>query len=90
MVKDSADAPGGKEVVGGELLSTADWAPHDKVDGVHVTDAARGLSRARGPYPRPSPAAGEGGRGLRESAREARGVLVAASRWRRPCFQSKR
>ena len=33
--------PGGKEVVGGELLSTADWAPQQSVDGVHLTDAAR-------------------------------------------------
>ena len=41
MVKDSAEAPGGKEVVGGDLLSTAAWAPQDKVDGVHVTDAAK-------------------------------------------------
>ena len=41
VVKDSADAPGGKEVVGGELLSTADWAPQENVDGVHLTDAAR-------------------------------------------------
>ena len=42
VVKASADAAGGKEVVGGELLSTADWAPHDRVDGVHVTGDARG------------------------------------------------
>jgi len=41
VVKDSAEAPGGKEVVGGELLSTTDWAPHGSVDGVHLTDAAR-------------------------------------------------
>jgi eukaryotic-like serine/threonine-protein kinase len=41
MVKDSADAPGGKEVVGGEIMSTADWAPADNVDGVHVTAAAK-------------------------------------------------
>jgi serine/threonine-protein kinase len=42
VVKASADAPGGKEVVGGELLSTADWAPQDRIDGVQVTGAARG------------------------------------------------
>jgi serine/threonine-protein kinase len=42
VVKVSADAPGGKEVVGGELMSTADWTPQDRVDGVHVTPAARG------------------------------------------------
>ena len=41
LVKDSAEAPGGKEVVGGDLLSTAAWAPQAKVDGVHVTDAAK-------------------------------------------------
>jgi tRNA A-37 threonylcarbamoyl transferase component Bud32 len=42
MVKDSAEAPGGKEIVGGDILSTADWAPHENVAGVHLTDAARG------------------------------------------------
>ena len=26
-MKDSAEAPGGKEIVGGEIMSTADWAP---------------------------------------------------------------
>jgi serine/threonine-protein kinase len=41
VVKESAEAPGGKEVVGGELLSTSDWAPHQSVDGVHLTDAAK-------------------------------------------------
>jgi hypothetical protein len=40
-VKDSAEAPGGKEIVGGEIMSTADWAPHDDVQGVHLTAAAR-------------------------------------------------
>jgi serine/threonine-protein kinase len=40
VIKESADAPGGKEIVGGELLSTADWAPQESVDGVHLTDAA--------------------------------------------------
>jgi eukaryotic-like serine/threonine-protein kinase len=42
MVKDSAEAPGGKEIVGGDILSTADWAPQENVAGVHLTDAARG------------------------------------------------
>ena len=42
MVKDSADAPAGKEVVGGEIMSTADWAPAENVNGVHVTPAAKG------------------------------------------------
>jgi serine/threonine-protein kinase len=41
VVRDSAEAPGGKEIVGGELLSTADWAPQESVAGVHLTDAAR-------------------------------------------------
>jgi hypothetical protein len=41
VVKASDEAPGGKEVVGGELLSTADWAPPQPVEGVHVTAAAR-------------------------------------------------
>jgi serine/threonine-protein kinase len=41
-VKASSEAPGGKEIVGGELLSTADWAPQARVEGVHLTDAARG------------------------------------------------
>jgi eukaryotic-like serine/threonine-protein kinase len=41
QVKESTEAIGGKEVVGGELLSTSDWAPQDNVDGVHVTDAAK-------------------------------------------------
>jgi hypothetical protein len=41
VVKVSAEAAGGKEIVGGQLLATADWAPHENVDGVHVTDAAR-------------------------------------------------
>ena len=40
-IKDSAEAPGGKEIVGGEVMSTGDWAPQDNVPGVHLTDAAR-------------------------------------------------
>jgi tRNA A-37 threonylcarbamoyl transferase component Bud32 len=39
-VKDSAEAPGGKEIVGGEVLSTADWAPQENVDGIHLTPSA--------------------------------------------------
>jgi serine/threonine protein kinase len=42
LVRDSAEAPGGKEIVGGDIMSTADWAPSDNVDGVHLTDAAAG------------------------------------------------
>jgi len=38
-VKDSAEAPGGKEIVGGEIISIGKWAPRDNVDGVHVTTA---------------------------------------------------
>jgi eukaryotic-like serine/threonine-protein kinase len=41
-IKESADAPGGKEVVGGEVMSTADWAPEEDVPGVHLTPAAAG------------------------------------------------
>jgi eukaryotic-like serine/threonine-protein kinase len=41
-VKDSAEAPGGKEIVGGEVMSTADWAPSDNVAAVHLTAPARG------------------------------------------------
>jgi hypothetical protein len=41
QVKESAEAIGGREVVGGELLSTTDWAPAENADGVVVTDAAK-------------------------------------------------
>jgi serine/threonine-protein kinase len=40
VVKDSAEAPGGKEIVGGEIMSTATWAPSENVPGVHLTPAA--------------------------------------------------
>jgi serine/threonine protein kinase len=40
-VKTSSDVQGGREVVGGELLSTADWAPHENVNSVVVTAAAK-------------------------------------------------
>jgi serine/threonine-protein kinase len=40
-VKDSAEAPGGKEIIGGDLLSIADWAPQENVSGVHLTAAAK-------------------------------------------------
>jgi eukaryotic-like serine/threonine-protein kinase len=39
-VKESAEAPDGKEIVGGDILSTADWAPQENVEGVHLTAAA--------------------------------------------------
>jgi serine/threonine protein kinase len=41
VVKDSAEAAGGKEIVGGSLISIADWAPRGEVSGVYVTDAAK-------------------------------------------------
>jgi eukaryotic-like serine/threonine-protein kinase len=40
-VKDSAEAPGGKEIVGGEVISPANWAPNENVEGVFVTPAAK-------------------------------------------------
>ena len=40
-IKDSAEAPGGKDIVGGDLLSIADWAPQENVAGVHFTAAAK-------------------------------------------------
>ena len=41
LVKDSAEAPGGKEIIGGEIMSTGDWTPQENVAGVHLSDAAR-------------------------------------------------
>jgi serine/threonine protein kinase len=41
LVKDSPDAPGGREIVGGEIISASTWAPEENVTGVHVTPAAR-------------------------------------------------
>ena len=41
-IKDSAEAPGGKEIIGGDLLSIATWAPQENVSGVHFTAAAKG------------------------------------------------
>jgi serine/threonine-protein kinase len=41
LVKDSSDLPGGKEIVGGQIMATDDWAPADNVTGLHVTDAAK-------------------------------------------------
>jgi serine/threonine-protein kinase len=40
-IKDSAEAPGGKEIIGGDLLSIASWAPQENVSGVHFTAAAK-------------------------------------------------
>ncbi|HEX4405873.1 MAG TPA: serine/threonine-protein kinase, partial [Polyangia bacterium] len=40
-IKDSAEAPGGKEIIGGDLLSIATWAPQENVSGVHLTAAAK-------------------------------------------------
>ena len=39
-VKESAEAPDGKEIVGGDILSTADWAPQEDTEGVHLTASA--------------------------------------------------
>jgi hypothetical protein len=40
QVKDSAESPGGKEIVGGDIMSTGEWAPQENVEGVFVTPAA--------------------------------------------------
>ena len=40
-IKESAEAPDGKEIIGGDILSTSDWAPQENVEGVQVTPAAR-------------------------------------------------
>ncbi len=39
-IRDSAEAPDGKEIIGGEVLSPSDWAPQENVDGVHLTPSA--------------------------------------------------
>jgi serine/threonine-protein kinase len=41
LVKDSAESPGGKEIVGGDIMSTGDWAPQENAEGVFVTPAAQ-------------------------------------------------
>jgi serine/threonine-protein kinase len=41
LIKDSAEAPGGKEIVGGDVITPANWAPQENVDGVYVTPAAK-------------------------------------------------
>jgi serine/threonine-protein kinase len=40
LVTDSSEAPGGKEIVGGDLTAIAAWAPQENVPGLHVTAAA--------------------------------------------------
>jgi hypothetical protein len=40
-IKESSEVAGGREVVGGDLLSIATWAPQENVPGVHLTDAAK-------------------------------------------------
>jgi serine/threonine-protein kinase len=40
-IKDSSEAPGGKEIIGGDLLSIAMWAPQENVEGVHFTPGAK-------------------------------------------------
>ena len=41
-IRDAADAPGGREIIGGEIVSIGTWAPQENVSGVFVTPAARG------------------------------------------------
>jgi serine/threonine protein kinase len=36
VIRDAADAPGGKEIVGGDIIASATWAPSDNVSGVYV------------------------------------------------------
>jgi serine/threonine-protein kinase len=40
-VRDAADAPGGREIIGGEIVSIGNWAPQENVTGVYLTPAAR-------------------------------------------------
>jgi serine/threonine protein kinase len=40
-VKASSEAPGGKEITGGDLMSIAEWAPQENVTGVFVTAKAQ-------------------------------------------------
>ena len=39
LVKDSAELPGGKEIISGEVITPANWAPQEDVDGLFVTPA---------------------------------------------------
>jgi serine/threonine protein kinase len=41
-VRDAADAPGGREIIGGEIVSIGTWAPQENVTGVYITPAAKG------------------------------------------------
>jgi serine/threonine-protein kinase len=41
-VRDAADAPGGREIIGGEIVSIGAWAPQENVEGVYLTPAAKG------------------------------------------------
>ena len=41
-VRDAADAPGGREIIGGEIVSIGTWAPQENVAGVYLTPAAKG------------------------------------------------
>jgi serine/threonine-protein kinase len=41
-VRDAADAPGGREIIGGEIVSIGTWAPQENVEGVYLTPAAKG------------------------------------------------
>ena len=39
-VRDAADAPGGREIIGGDIVSIGTWAPQEDVHGVYITPAA--------------------------------------------------
>jgi len=40
-VRDASDAPGGREIVGGDIVSIGNWAPQENVTGVYQTAAAK-------------------------------------------------
>jgi serine/threonine protein kinase len=40
-VRDASDAPGGREIVGGDIVSIGNWAPQENVTGVYLTPAAK-------------------------------------------------
>jgi serine/threonine-protein kinase len=40
-VREASDAPGGREIIGGEIVSIGAWAPQENVTGVYLTPAAK-------------------------------------------------
>jgi serine/threonine protein kinase len=40
-VREASDAPGGREIVGGDIVSIGNWAPQENVSGVYLTPAAK-------------------------------------------------